>query len=402
MTNHNGATIRDRTFEVIFGRASRQAKRFDSILLILILASVCVVLFDSSVEADSVWATRLRIFEIAFTVIFTIEYGVRLWCHPRAGQYARSLFGIIDFVAIIPTYLAFLVPGWETLAVLRVLRVLRILRILELGRFSRAAEVIGSALGAARYKIGVFVTIVVLVVVIAGALMYMLEGPESGFSSIPVASYWAIATLTTVGHPELTPATPLGQAFASLIMILGYAFIAIPVGIITSEVFAAQNTLKEILDAEENERLEYKSSAYFSFQDQNTPDSVIFQASVLKPVAGFLNGKGGTLAIGVQDNRKVIGVEKDLELKNWDIDKYVRSITSSIISELGGVAGTMTTISIHEYDGRKICFVEIQRSPDPIYLKTPKNPETFYVRINNTTRELTGPDLVAYVRKRWN
>ncbi len=402
MSTQSGQSIRSRTFEVIFGRASIKSRRFDTILLLLILASVCVVIIDSSTETGSAWADRLRILEIAFTLVFTVEYTIRLWCHPKPGQYARSLFGIIDFVAIIPTYLAFIVPGWETLAVLRVLRVLRILRILELGRFSRAAELIGSALGAARYKIGVFATIVMLVVVIAGALMYMLEGPENGFSSIPVAAYWAIATLTTVGHPELIPATPLGQALASFIMVLGYAFIAIPVGIITSEVLAAQNTLKEVLDAEEGERLEYKSSAYYSFQDQKTPESVIFHASVLKPVAGFLNGKGGTLAIGVRDDREVIGVEQDLEYKKWDIDKYVRSLTSAIITELGGVAGTMTTISIREYEGRKICFIEIQRSPDPIYMKTTKNPETFYVRINNSTRELTGPNLVAYVRKRWN
>lgn len=402
MNSASGESLRERAFQVTFGKASKQAKRFDTILLALILASVAVVMLDTAVDQHSIWSYRIRIFEIGFTLLFTVEYGVRLWCHPRPGQYARSPFGVIDFLAIIPTYLAFLIPGWETLAVLRVLRVLRILRIFELGRFSRAADLIGTALSAARYKIGIFATIVALVVMIAGAFMYMLEGPENGFTSIPTAAYWAVATLTTVGHPDLSPATPTGQIFGSLIMILGYAFIAIPVGIITSEVVAAQSNLKEILEAEENERLEYKSSAYFSYRDPDVSQKVIFQASVLKPVAGFLNGKGGMLAIGVNDDGHPIGVEQDLETKRWDIDKYVNSITSAIMSELGGVAGAMTNISVEDYEGRKICLCEIQRSPDPVYLRTSRNPETFFVRINNSTRELSGPDLVSYIRRRWN
>ena len=402
MSNASGESMRERAFQVTFGKAGNQAKRFDTILLALILGSVTVVMLDTAVDYHSVWSERLRMIEIGFTLLFTVEYLVRLWCHPRPGQYARSAFGIIDFLAIIPTYLAFLIPGWETLAVLRVLRVLRILRIFELGRFSRAAELISTALSAARYKVGIFATIVALVVMIAGAFMYMLEGPENGFTSIPTAAYWAVATLTTVGHPDLSPATPAGQMFGSLIMILGYAFIAIPVGIITSEVVAAQSNLKEILDADESERLEYKSSAYVSYQNPNIPQKVIFEASVLKPVAGFLNGKGGMLAIGVDDDGRAIGVEQDLETKHWDVDKYVNSITSSIMSELGAVAGTMTNISIEDFEGRKICLCEIQRSPNPVYLRTSKNSETFFVRVNNSTRELTGPDLVNYIRKRWH
>lgn len=311
MTNASIGSIRERAFEIIFGGS----KRFDTALLALILLSVTVVMLDSAIQSDSAWSSRIRMIEIGFTLIFTVEYLIRLWCHPRPGHYARSPFGIIDFLAIIPTYAAFLIPGWETLAVLRVLRVLRILRILELGRFSRAAELISTALSAARYKIGVFATIVGLVVMIAGAFMYMLEGPGNGFTSIPTAAYWAIATLTTVGHPDLSPATPAGQIFASFMMILGYAFIAIPVGIITSEVVAAQNTLSEILDA---------------------------------------------------------------------------------------VAATMTAINVQEFDGRKVCLLEVQRSPDPIYLRTSKNPKTFFVRVNNSTRELTGPDMVSYIRNRWN
>ncbi len=402
MNNTSGESIRERTFQVAFGKAGKQAKRFDTVLLAFILASVAVVMLDSTVDTQSVLSYRLRMAEIAFTVLFTIEYVVRLWCHPRPAQYARSFFGVIDFLAIIPTYIAFLVPGWETLAVLRVLRVMRILRIFELGRFSRAADLISTALIAARYKIGIFATIVALVVMIAGAFMYMLEGPQNGFTSLPKAAYWVIATLTTVGHPSLSPATPVGQMFGSLIMILGYAFIAIPVGIITSEVVAVQSSLKEILGAEESERLEYKSSAYYSYENPDVPQNVIFLASVLKPVAGFLNGKGGTLAIGVNDDGQAIGVENDLEAKSWDVDKYVNSITNAIISELGAVAGTMTKISIEDFEGRKICLCEIQRSPDPVYLRTPKNSRSFYVRVNNSTRELSGPDLVSYIRKRWN
>ena len=123
---------------------------------------------------------------------------------------------------------------------------------------------------------------------------------------------------------------------------------------------------------------------------------------MLKPVAGFLNGKGGMLAIGVDDDGHAIGVEQELETKSWDIDKYVNSITSSIMSELGAVAGAMTKISVEDFDGRKICLCEIQRSPDPVYLRTSKNSETFFVRVNNSTRELSGLDSVSYIRKRWH
>ena len=400
--NVRGESIRERAFYVIFGRTGRRTRRFETALLVLILISVAVVLLETTLEPGSEWWSRLRSLEIGFTVLFTIEYAVRLWCHPRPMRYARSFFGIVDFVAIIPTYAALIWPGLETLAVLRALRVVRILRVLSMGRFSRAAGMIGAALAAARFRIAVFAVLVMLVVVLAGALMYVVEGPENGFTSIPQATYWAVGTLTTVGDTGLLPATPFGKLFASLMMILGYAFIAIPVGIITSEVVSAQRNWSEPLDAEESERLEYKSSAFYSYENSEIPEKVIFEASVLKPVAGFLNGKGGTLVIGVNDDRKIIGVEKDLEVKAWDIDKYQNVITSYILEKLGAMAAAMTNITPQEASGKHVCVLEVQQAPDPVFLQTQKNLRAFYVRINNSTRELSGADLVSYIRKRWN
>ena len=397
-----GASIRESTFYVIFGRTGRRTRRFESVLLALILTSVAVVLLETTLDPGSEWWSHLRKLEIGFTVLFTVEYLVRLWCHPQPARYARSFFGIVDFVAIIPTYAALIWPGLETLAVLRALRIVRILRVLSMSRFSRAAELIGAAMAAARFKIGVFAVFVGLVVVLAGALMYIVEGPERGFTSIPHATYWAIGTLTTVGDTGLTPTTPFGKMFASVMMMMGYAFIAIPVGIITSEVVTVQKNLGELLDAEESERLEHKSSAFYSYENSQIPERVIFEASILKPVAGFLNGKGGTLIIGVDDNGQVIGVEKDLEVKAWDIDKYQNVITDRILRNLGSMAAAMTNITPRESKGKNVCVLDIQPAPDPVFLKTSKDLKTFYVRINNSTRELSGASMVSYLRKRWN
>ena len=362
-------------------------------------------MLDAVAAVESEWFDRLRMAEIAFTVIFSVEYLLRLFCHPRPSRYAFGFFGVVDFVSIAPTWLEFVVPGWDNLAVLRVLRMFRIFRILSLGRFSRAAMTIGNALEATRYKIGAFVIGVVLISVVAGSLMFLVEGPENGFTSIPASIYWAIITMTTVGHGSLMPATVPGQLLTSVLVILGYAVVAIPVGVITSEVLAAKKAREALLAGEETERREFKSSAFYSYANPNIPQKVIFEASVLKPVAGFLNARGGFLFIGMDDNATPCGIQPDLEMRKWNTEQYVRHLTDRIGGELGSAAATCTHISIETVDGLEVCVVEVDPSPDPVWLskagKSGKR-KVFYVRTNNSTRELRGPDLVSYYRKRWD
>ena len=400
----NLKTIRKRLFDVFFG-GGRAAKRLDLWLLVAIVASVSVVILGSVAAIESAWSDQLRMAEIGFTVIFSVEYLLRLFCHPRPSRYAFGFFGVVDFVSIMPTWLVFVFPGMDTLAVLRVLRLFRIFRIFSLGRFSRAAMTIGNALEASRYKIGAFVIGVVLISVVAGSLMYVVEGPENGFTSIPASTYWAIITMTTVGHGSLVPETVLGQFLTSVLVILGYAVVAIPVGVITSEVLAAKKAREALLAGDETEHREFKSSAFYSYADPNIPERVIFEASVLKPVAGFLNARGGSLFIGVDDNAAPLGIQPDLDLKGWNTEKYVRHLTSRIEAELSSSAATCTHISIETVKGLEICVVEVDPSPDPVWLEKAEKSGTrkvFYVRSSNSTHELSGPDFVSYLRKRWD
>ena len=389
--------MRERSFNVIFGSATTAAKTFDLLLLVAILASVSVVVADSLPGANARWHPQLRAAELAFTLLFTVEYSVRLWCHPRPARYAFSFFGLVDVVSILPTYVALLVPGWESLAVLRVLRVLRVFRVFSLGRFSRASKVIAHALTASRYKIAVVVAGALLVALVAGSLQYLIEGPESGFRSIPEGMYWALITLTTLGHADLVPLTPAGQFVASVVMLLGYALIAVPVGVITSEVMASRLAREEILAGEESGRLEYKASAYYNYGSSPIPEDHLFRHSVLRTVAGFLNARGGRLVIGIDDDGGIVGIQPDLDLKEWDSDKYVNTITQKIGSDLGMDAAATTTITMETFPQGTVCNVEVLPSSNPVFLK-----QAFYVRVNNTTQELKGIELANYVKRRWD
>ena len=393
-------SLRTRTFEVIFGSQSRSAKIFDSILLAAILGSVGAITLESTQATDSAAYAWLRSVEIAFTLIFTIEYVLRLWCVDRPGRYALSFFGVVDLVSIAPTYLVLLFPGSQAFGVARVLRVMRIFRVFKLARYSRAASLVGTAVRASRHKIAVFMVAVVTIMFVVGSLMYLIEGPENGFTSIPKGVYWAIITLTTVGHGSLMPMTPLGQALASILMILGYGVVAIPTGIITAEVAATNVTRRQLLEGTETSHIEYKSSAYYSYRE-GVPERVILH-SALKTIAGFLNAGGGTLAIGVSDHGKILGIQPDLDLKKMDTDRYVNALTTAIGNALGALAATMATVKVQRLDDQEICLVEVQASPDPIYMRTSATEREFYVRINNSTRRLKGPDLVGYVIKRWS
>jgi len=242
---------RRRAYEVIFEHDSPAGRAFDVALIIAILASVGAVVLESvgSIRADH--GPLLRQLEWGFTLLFTAEYLLRLWCVSRPLGYARSFFGIIDLLAVLPTYLAVLLPGGQVLAVVRILRVLRVFRILKLGQYVGEARLLGAALRASRVKITVFIFTVLTLVVVLGSLMYLVEGrqPDSGFSSIPVSMYWAVVTLTTVGYGDVAPVTPLGQALATVIMIMGYGIIAVPTGIVSVEL--AQATREEVRRAAE-------------------------------------------------------------------------------------------------------------------------------------------------------
>ena len=229
-------TLKARVHRIIFGHDTPAGKMFDVILIWLILASVLVVMLESVPRVRAQYLGVLRAAEWGFTILFTIEYAARLWCSPSAGRYARSFFGVIDLLAVIPTYLTLFVPGGQALVTVRAIRLLRVFRVLKLAHYVSEATVLTRALRASRHKIIVFVAGVLILVVILGSLMYLVEGAKNGFTSIPKSVYWAIVTLTTVGYGDIAPQTDIGQALAAMVMILGYAIIAVPTGIVTVEI----------------------------------------------------------------------------------------------------------------------------------------------------------------------
>ena len=228
-----------RLYIVIFEADTRAGRLFDLVLIGCILASVAAVVLDSMTTVSARHGRWLGAVEWFFTLAFTIEYIARLACVRRPWRYARSAFGVIDLLAILPTYLALLVPGLSALIDVRVLRLLRIFRVLKLGAYVAEFVALGQALTASRRKILVFLSFVLLVVLVMGTLMYVVEGPENGFTSIPVGVYWAITTMTTVGFGDITPHTDLGRVIASVMMLLGWGTLAVPTGIVGAE-FTAQ------------------------------------------------------------------------------------------------------------------------------------------------------------------
>ncbi len=229
----NGPTIRQRLYRIIFEHDTPAGRTFDIALIVAILVSVTAVMLDSVASISQRYGPILKAIEWFFTILFTIEYLLRLYTARGAGRYARSFFGIVDLLAIVPTYTSLLFPPGRFLLTIRVLRVLRIFRVLKLVSFLGEASILNRALRASRHKIGVFLLTVLSIVVIVGSLMYVIEGPKSGFTSIPLSIYWAIVTLTTVGYGDIAPQTPLGQSLAALLMITGFGIIAVPTGIVT-------------------------------------------------------------------------------------------------------------------------------------------------------------------------
>ena len=230
---------RVRLHEIIFEADTAAGRAFDVLLLWCIVLSVLAVMLGSVAAVNERYAWFLRAAEWAFTILFTVEYVMRLVCVGRPLRYASSFFGVVDLLAIVPTYLSLLLPGAQTLLVIRALRLLRVFRVLKLVRFVEEARVLGQALRASRHKITVFLGTVATLVLIVGTLMYLIEGEANGFDSIPRSIYWAIVTLTTVGYGDIAPTTVLGQMLASVVMILGYSIIAVPTGIVTVELSKA-------------------------------------------------------------------------------------------------------------------------------------------------------------------
>jgi len=228
-------SLRDRLHEVVFEADTAAGKAFDVVVLTLILLSVGAVMLESVASIRAAHGRTLYAAEWVFTILFTLEYALRLACVRQPLRYASSFYGIVDLLAIVPTYLSILIPGSHSLLVIRSLRLLRIFRVFKLGQFVGEAAILRTALRASARKIIVFLGTMLALVLIIGTVMYLVEGPENGFTSIPQAVYWAIVTMTTVGYGDIAPRTVPGQIIASLVMILGYGIIAVPTGIVTVE-----------------------------------------------------------------------------------------------------------------------------------------------------------------------
>jgi len=235
MTKSDTTTLRERWRQIIFEADTPAGRTFDVCLIGCILFSVVAVMLASVKDIRTNHDTALVAAEWFFTILFTIEYAARLWTVRSPGHYARSFFGVVDLLAILPTYLSLFLPGTEYFVIVRTLRVLRVFRVLKLVEYLREARTITQAMKASSKKIQVFLLAVAILVVIFGSLMYLIEGEANGFTSIPRGVYWAVVTLSTVGYGDITPQTPLGQFLASLLMVTGYGIIAVPTGIVTAE-----------------------------------------------------------------------------------------------------------------------------------------------------------------------
>lgn len=231
----NNTQLKNKLYEIIFESDTPAGKGFDLILIGSILLSVIVVMLDSVQYYNNRFSDVFYIFEWIFTLLFTVEYFLRIYCAKKPVMYIRSFFGIIDLMAIIPTYISIFFPVSRYLTVIRILRVLRIFRILKLILYLGEANMLVKAVYASRRKVTVFLFSILTLVTILGSLMYLIEGEANGFTSIPRSIYWAIVTITTVGYGDIWPQTELGQTLASFAMIIGYATIAIPTGIISAE-----------------------------------------------------------------------------------------------------------------------------------------------------------------------
>ncbi len=255
--------LKHHLYVIIFGTHTPAGRAFDISLIVAILASLLVLILESIPNVMSEWSQQLRYIEYTFTALFTLEYLLRLYCSPKPKSYATSFYGVVDLLAILPTYLAIIFPGASFMGVVRLLRVMRIFRILKLVRYLQDSNILLRSLLMARRKILIFFSTVGILVVIFGALIFVIEGPENGFTSIPHSIYWAIVTITTVGYGDMVPQTALGKAIASLTMLLGYSILAVPTGIITAELSNEMNSHKELVKCPNCNRAGHDSDAMY-------------------------------------------------------------------------------------------------------------------------------------------
>lgn len=250
-------SIRGKLYRIVFGTDTRAGKIFDIWLLGLILASVMVVMLESVPELSAQYLKFFMIAEWLFTIVFSIEYLLRISISPRPFKYIFSFWGFIDLLSILPTYLSFFVVGYHYLLVVRVFRLLRVFRILKLARFNAEAKVLATALKSSLHKISIFLLAVLAIVVFLGTIIYVVEGGEESFTSIPQSIYWAIVTVTTVGYGDMVPHTVLGKFISALAMMLGYAIIAVPTGIVTVAMSQADNEKCANCDTKNNKAAKY-------------------------------------------------------------------------------------------------------------------------------------------------
>lgn len=236
-------TFKEQLFTVIFEADTRLGQLFDKTLIYLILLSLLVVVLDSVESISQHLHQPFFVMEWVFTALFSAEYIARLYCAPQRLKYALSFYGIIDLLAVLPTYLALIFPELHALIDVRVLRLIRIFRIFKLTEYFSEYNHLAQALASSRRKIFVFLSVVLMVVMVMGTLMYVVEGPEHGFTSIPVGIYWAITTMTTVGFGDITPKTDLGRLISSVMMLMGWGTLAVPTGIVTAEMSATRKSL---------------------------------------------------------------------------------------------------------------------------------------------------------------
>ncbi|WP_051117948.1 ion transporter [Vibrio campbellii] len=254
-------SIKHHLYVIIFGTHTRAGRAFDIALIIAIITSLLVLILESLPSVMTEWSRELRYIEYTFTTIFTVEYLLRLYCSPKPKSYATSFYGVVDLLAILPTYLAIFFPGASFMGVVRLLRVMRIFRILKLVRYLQDSNILLRSLLMARRKILIFFSTVGILVTIFGALIFVIEGPHNGFTSIPKSIYWAIVTITTVGYGDMVPQTHLGKAIASLTMLLGYSILAVPTGIITAELSNEMNAHKQLVKCPNCNRSGHDSDA---------------------------------------------------------------------------------------------------------------------------------------------
>jgi len=239
--------IQSRLNEIIFGWETPAGKLFDVVLLLIILMSILFVMLESVDSYNVKYATEFRVAEWVITVFFTIEYVLRIYCSPKPKRYAKSFYGVVDFISILPAYISLFVTGTHFLAIIRSLRLLRAFKIFELSRYTSQGFMLIIALKQSFAKITVFLVFILIFTSIIGAVMYVVEGqiPDSGFDSIPRSVYWAIVTLTTVGYGDIAPISAFGQFLAAIVMILGYSVIAVPTGIVSAEMVQQAKSNKE-------------------------------------------------------------------------------------------------------------------------------------------------------------